>query len=963
MDLFGPGLSRVRVRVHSDRTGQIQQRPTTLAQQTHVFAVGLSAKLTVPVADLPAPTRTSARRPRPNRLATGRLAHIQPSLSILHRTVGPPLNPPPPPPLSRLHRVAGTGAALPTTAPRRAHSLARAPAPTGTPADCTPATTITVIRPQLVPPPLPSTHRAPFDASRPIVDPGIDMNQQQMNMGGPVGGQPTNAGTPNSGGTGASSADSIKRLNTAIYDHLLRSNLYEVARVFIKHVDVETKLKDSPSQRANQPNGTDDGMDGDYKDRPDDLPVPIHYGDGPFLADWWLTFWDILQGHRGKGGRPATLNYISAQRQANKARTMMGAMDPNALQNMRGSFNGAVMPNMNGNMAMSSDLKRAAMANQRNLTPHQMAQVQARNQQALQQNQQATQMERQGSQLEMNGARSGSPGSGDAPSPKRQRLEGGGMQPMNQGRPGPPGQMTGQVGLPNTVPDHVLQHTQELLRQKGLDPSTMTHQQLQHLAQQPANHQSKSIETYKQSMQQSMSAQLDQAANSNMNKGMPPNLGMVPAGPQGSPMGQVPVDSGTGEFYATPNGARMVNGNVPANGMQNGNQAGGNHALQDYQMQLMLLEQQNKKRLLMARQEQDSMTHPGGPGGVNGQFAPGGGMSPQNGRAGDPSPNPNDMQRGTPKLNKPGMSPNGELVGRNSPAPNMAIDPSQIPPHVRQQIMQNGGMRPPSSHPMGQMPADQMRMMQATNGQMMPNGWQQGQPPQGMMPGQQPGPGGPPGPAPPNMTPRQGNPQMPPPPPPPPVNGAGGTQPSSPAPAPAPPTPNQGNKAKPGTKKEAAKKGVGPTGCSPISTLISTCTDESSQGNKKTTNAAESEQPPTPTPATPITPMNPKSFNNAQPLPNGQPGPPNGVVGQPGLNLPQNGGPPDMNQTPFGNLDASEQFGGMGMDFAGMDGNDVLDNFDFDSFLNTQNDDTLGGLDTNFMFSDAGLEAVGEMGN
>ncbi|KAF2823081.1 hypothetical protein CC86DRAFT_409849 [Ophiobolus disseminans] len=33
----------------------------------------------------------------------------------------------------------------------------------------------------------------------------------------------------------------------------------------------------------------------------------------------------------------------------------------------------------------------------------------------------------------------------------------------------------------------------------------------------------------------------------------------------------------------------------------------GNRALQDYQMQLMLLEQQNKKRLLMARQEQDNM--------------------------------------------------------------------------------------------------------------------------------------------------------------------------------------------------------------------------------------------------------------------------------------------------------------------------------------------------------------------
>jgi hypothetical protein len=34
----------------------------------------------------------------------------------------------------------------------------------------------------------------------------------------------------------------------------------------------------------------------------------------------------------------------------------------------------------------------------------------------------------------------------------------------------------------------------------------------------------------------------------------------------------------------------------------------GNHALQDYQMQLRLLEQQNKKRLLIARQETDSLT-------------------------------------------------------------------------------------------------------------------------------------------------------------------------------------------------------------------------------------------------------------------------------------------------------------------------------------------------------------------
>ena len=41
---------------------------------------------------------------------------------------------------------------------------------------------------------------------------------------------------------------------------------------------------------------------------------------------------------------------------------------------------------------------------------------------------------------------------------------------------------------------------------------------------------------------------------------------------------------------------------------------GGSHALQDHQMQLVLLEQQNKKRLLMARQEQDKSSGAGGHG-------------------------------------------------------------------------------------------------------------------------------------------------------------------------------------------------------------------------------------------------------------------------------------------------------------------------------------------------------------
>ncbi len=69
-------------------------------------------------------------------------------------------------------------------------------------------------------------------------------------------------------------------------------------------------------------------------------------------------------------------------------------------------------------------------------------------------------------------------------------------------------------------------------------------------------------------------------------------------------------------------------------------------------MQLMLLEQQNKKRLMMARQEQDSMggmprdgpNGPGGPPGPNGQ--PFQDTSPQGVRPGA-SPNPAEqMKRG-----------------------------------------------------------------------------------------------------------------------------------------------------------------------------------------------------------------------------------------------------------------------------------------------------------------------------
>jgi hypothetical protein len=251
-------------------------------------------------------------------------------------------------------------------------------------------------------------------------------------------------------------------------------------------------------------------------------------------------------------------------------------------------------------------------------------------------------------------------------------------------------------------------------------------------------------------------------------------------------------------------------------------QGQGNHALQDYQMQLMLLEQQNKKRLLMARQEQDSMSagphnqQGGGPG-----FPPA--MSPQGSRAG-PSPNPTDqMKRGTPKLNQQGLpgSPMPDAAmqqQRGSPAPGMSFDPSQMPPGMPPQypgfgqMPQNPMMRPPSSHPGNfngaQMTQQQLELMRQGG---MQNGAWRGPGPQGMMgPGQPQQMGGP-------MNQPQQRGQMPPPPAPPAGEQPRTQEPSPSQPAQAPPTPSQANKPKPSKKGTKDNKVTLRVSLSPLS--------------------------------------------------------------------------------------------------------------------------------------------------
>jgi hypothetical protein len=318
---------------------------------------------------------------------------------------------------------------------------------------------------------------------------------------------------------------------------------------------------------------------------------------------------------------------------------------------------------------------------------------------------------------------------------------------MPNGRPGQgmPGQQ--QVG---SGPDLA----RALLLQNGIDPTSLNPDQLQAFAS-AAPHVQAKIASYSTNMTQHHGSQMP-------NKPMPNAAGpqgqgspMVPQGPDGNSLTQFynPGEMGPNMRPGAPNGQAAT---------------GSNHALQDYQMQLMLLEQQNKKRLMMARQEQDmgsnNMPRPEGPGGPSGPGAvpnPNAqafqGTSPPGGRSGA-SPNPAEqMKRANQQManaaNMGSPLPDGAAQSRGSPgAMNFMganMDPNGGPAHFGMNMgmaaQMNGGMRPPSSHPPfnGQMNQQQMlaaqRQAQQPGAQGAPMQWPQGGP-NGQMPGQPPQP-------------------------------------------------------------------------------------------------------------------------------------------------------------------------------------------------------------------------------
>ncbi|KAK3305146.1 uncharacterized protein B0T15DRAFT_493326 [Chaetomium strumarium] len=748
------------------------------------------------------------------------------------------------------------------------------------------------------------------------------------NMGGPVG-PPMNM--MNNGGLAPPSQppnqiqlnDSGRTtlLNTYIYDYFIRNHMFDCARAVFSadpHIKV---IKDSPGKHRDENGnllGNGDAMDTDTKDgldqkRPDDLPapnLPVPTPDSCFLYDWFCLFWDMFNSQKGKGSSGQINQYVQHTQAQSRMRQ---EQQRELLRQMRSEFapqqyhpqmmtrmpNGAI----NIGAMKPGNLQRTAVANSQNPQTMHLLQKQA-----------AGQMPRDPSEGNRGGP--GSPGSAEnAPSPsKRPRLDGGAPFNPNQG-----------VMMPNGRPG------------QGMPGQP----QMQTFA--PAAPNAKTLAMYSTNMSQHHGNQMP-------NKPMPHAAGpqgqgsMVPPGPDGNSLSQYynPGDLGPGNMRpGAPNGQATANSN---------------HALQDYQMQLMLLEQQNKKRLMMARQEQDMTTNnvprvdgPGGPGGPNAAPGPNGqgfqGTSPPGGRSGA-SPNPSEsMKRNQQMGNPPNMGsplPDGAAQSRSSPnAINFMggnMDPNtgqHFNINMNMAAAQINGMRPPSSHPqfnqMNQQQIIAARQAQA-NAQGVPMQWQQGGP-NGQMAGQPP------------QSQMQGGPAQ---------NQRSMPPPSAPAAAAAaanaanarnttaspqvtnaaPPTPQQGNKAAP-KKKETKSTKAKPKKSNPnLNNAGATPAADGPDANQEA-----------PTPATPITPANPAGFpknqnvNAGQGVPNGQPTAPV----PPAQPAPVAAPPPhsDPNQgTSFletGGMDFSLGFADP------MQSENVLDGFDFDTFLqdgNTAEDPT-----------------------
>ena len=106
------------------------------------------------------------------------------------------------------------------------------------------------------------------------------------------------------------------KLNTCIYDYLLKNEQYEVAKALHKSsLPLHTSKNPSKRQNAGEEGGEDSKDDVDTK-KPTDLPyaanVPHMTNENSFLLDWFQLFWEMWWAPQpGRATRyPSAAQYI-----------------------------------------------------------------------------------------------------------------------------------------------------------------------------------------------------------------------------------------------------------------------------------------------------------------------------------------------------------------------------------------------------------------------------------------------------------------------------------------------------------------------------------------------------------------------------------------------------------------------------------------------------------------------------
>lgn len=377
----------------------------------------------------------------------------------------------------------------------------------------------------------------------------------------------------------AHATNSKQLLNAYIYDFLIKSRLPQTARIFVNEADVPTSQNSSSSS-----NSPGDGQAPHIQFQKDNnLPQLSMAMDAPqgFLFEWWLVFWDVFQAKNNRGSSQMAMQYYQLQ--------MMKQRQQQELAGMNGH------PNMYGVGGQAQ------------------AQTQAQ------------------AQAQAQGQPQGQPQQLDPQQQQRMMMQ---MMMKQQNMPVMLDQQLQMLG-PQLQQQMFLQKQQQQQQQQGLLPGQQQLAQHSQPGQYPQMPGSQSqfqpqpqnrIQQHAQTQMNNLRHQAAVAAQQQYQPGeagSPATMNRLSQGTPQVPHGQQPMNAilpfqqhmaqpvnsqpGPKTNGAHPNGAQgppMPNGTAGGEMLNGATSAGPNrniNALQDYQMQLMLLEKQNKKRLDIAR--------------------------------------------------------------------------------------------------------------------------------------------------------------------------------------------------------------------------------------------------------------------------------------------------------------------------------------------------------------------------